>query len=72
MALRFILQHRVIICPREEVTTLVMLCQRLNLQMSEISRNEGEVMVMMSDKDVQILKEYNDTNNIVPGSWDGE
>lgn len=72
MALRFIMQHRVVICPKEEVNTLVMLCHRLNLQMSEISRNEGEVMVMMSDTDATKLKEYNDNNNIIPGSWDGE
>lgn len=71
MALRFLIRHRPVIVPREELTTLAMLASRLDLQYSEISRNDVEVMVLMSDEDCAKLKEYNETHKIVPASWDG-
>ncbi len=71
MPLRFLLRHRVVICQREEIQTLIVLCQSLNLAISEISRGDGEIMLMMSDGDAATLKEYNERTGHIPASWDG-
>lgn len=71
MPLRFILRHRVVICQKEEVKMLIAICTHLNISLSEISRGDGEIMVMMSDEDVQTLKEYNERTGHIPASWDG-
>ncbi len=65
MPLRFIMAQK------EEVQTLIGICKKLNLACSEISRGDGEIMLMMSDDDVTILKEYNERTGHIPASWDG-